>query len=157
VIDFLANAGDAFAFAGGVDPFVVALAGASLSDAYRHSLSDLIHVAQRGFCSSHLIRRDRQVRLKSQSAMSKQDGTSLSAEDLCMVSQETRSLKREICYGPASVGPGFTHQPVVVLNPLALEGRGFRGLGAPDEVTGISDKVAHAGVTSLRGRTLASG
>lgn len=52
---------------------------------------------------------------------------------------------------------GFTHQPVVVLNPLALEGRGFRDLEAPDDVTGISDKVAHTEATSLRGRDLASG
>jgi hypothetical protein len=54
--------------------------------------------------------------------------------------------------GGANVDTGFTHQPVVVLNPLALEGRGFRGLGAPDDVTGISDKDAHAEVASLRGR-----
>lgn len=44
----------------------------------------------------------------------------------------------------------FTHQPVVVLNPLALEGRCFRGLGAPDDVIGISDKDAHAEATPLR-------
>ncbi len=51
---------------------------------------------------------------------------------------------------------GFTHQPVVVLKPLALEGRGFRALGAPDDVTGISDKAVHTETTSLRGRELAS-
>ena len=68
MIDFLASAGDAVACAGGVDPLVVALIGASLDDAYRHSLSDLTQVAQRGFCSSHLIRRDLQVRLVSQLA-----------------------------------------------------------------------------------------
>lgn len=51
-----------------------------------------------------------------------------------------------------NVRQGPTHQPVVVLNPLALEGRGFRGFGTPDDVIGITDKVAHAEVTSLRGR-----
>lgn len=40
---------------------------------------------------------------------------------------------------------------------MALEGRGFRGLEAPDDVTGISDQLAHTAVTSLRGRKLASG
>lgn len=63
VIDFLASAGDVIARAGGVDPLGAVLVGASLGDAYRHSLSDLIHVAQRGLCSSHLMRRDLQVRL----------------------------------------------------------------------------------------------
>ena len=59
--------------------------------------------------------------------------------------------------GGANSDTGFTHQPVVVLNPLALDGRGFRGLAAPDDVTGISDKDAHADVTQLRGQDLASG
>jgi hypothetical protein len=49
---------------------------------------------------------------------------------------------------------GFTYQPVVVLKPLAREGRGFRGLGTPDDVTGMSAKAAH---TSPRGRSLVSG
>ena len=46
---------------------------------------------------------------------------------------------------------GSTYQPVVVLKPLAREGRGFRGLGAPDDVTGMSAGAAHA---SPRGRSL---
>jgi len=106
VIELLATAGDAPGYAGGVVPFVAVLMAASLSDAYRHSLSDLTHVAQRGLCSSHLMRRPLHVR-----------------------------------------------QPVVVLKPLAREGRGFRGLGTPDDVTGMSAKAAH---TSPRGRSLVS-
>lgn len=58
--------------------------------------------------------------------------------------------------GGDNIVTGFTHQPVVVLNPLALEGRGFRGLGAPDDVIGISDTDAHAELASLRGQDLAS-
>ena len=56
----------------------------------------------------------------------------------------------------ANMGAGLTHQPVVVLKPLALEGRGFRDLEAPDEVTGISGQIAHTETTSLRGRELGS-
>lgn len=63
MIDFLASAGDTFGCAGDIDPFVAVLLGASVGDGNRHSLSDLMHVAQRGLCSSHLIRRDLQVKL----------------------------------------------------------------------------------------------
>ncbi len=64
VIDFLASAGDVLDCAGDIDPLVTVLpVGASLGDAYRHSLSDLMHVAQRGLCSSHLMRRALQVKL----------------------------------------------------------------------------------------------
>lgn len=76
MIDFLASAGDAvacagdaIACAGGVDPLSAVLTGASLGDAYRHSLSDLTQVAHRGLCSSHLMRRALQVKLALQSAM----------------------------------------------------------------------------------------
>jgi hypothetical protein len=51
----------------------------------------------------------------------------------------------------------FTHQPVVVLKPLAREGRGFRDLGAPDDVAGMSAKAAHAETGSPRGRSLFPG
>lgn len=63
MIDFLASAGDALGSNGGVDPFVTVLVEGSIGDAYRHSLSDLMHVAQRGLCSSHLMRRPLQVKL----------------------------------------------------------------------------------------------
>ena len=75
VIELLGTAGDAPGFAGGVDPLIAVLVAASLSDAYRHSLSDLTHVAQRGLCSSHLMRRPLHVRLYIQSALFDADWT----------------------------------------------------------------------------------
>lgn len=157
VIEFLASAGDVFACAGGVDPLGAVLAGASLGDAYRHSLSDLIHVAQRGLCSSHLMRRDLQVRLKLQSALACTEQSLSVSRRLVQGSTKNVLSQRADLSGAANTDTGFTHQPVVVLNPLALDGRGFRGLGAPDDVTGISDKDAHAELASLRGQDLASG
>lgn len=156
MIDFLASAGDVIACAGGVDPLSAVLAGASFGDAYRHSLSDLIHVAQRGLCSSHLMRRDLQVRLELQSALANIERRSSVSRRLLQGSTKNVLSQRPDLSGGANTDTGFTHQPVVVLNPLALDGRGFRGLGAPDDVTGISDKDAHADVTPLRGRNQAS-
>lgn len=63
-MDLLASAGEVPGGICGVVAFDVVLAGASLDDAYRHSLSDLTHVAQRGLCSSHLMRRPLHVRLE---------------------------------------------------------------------------------------------
>lgn len=157
MIDFLASAGEVIACAGGVDPLGTVLAGASLGDAYRHSLSDLIQVAQRGLCSSHLMRRDLQVRLELQSALARTEKSSSVSRRLVQGSTKNALSRRADLSGGAKTDTGLTHQPVVVLNPLALDGRGFRGLGAPDDVTGISNQDAHAEVTSLRGQDLASG
>jgi hypothetical protein len=44
-----------------------------------------------------------------------------------------------------------SYQPVVVRRPRARDGLGFRALGMPADDTGITNNVAHAGVTSFRG------
>lgn len=106
----------------------------SLLDAYRHSLSDLAQVTQRGRVSSHFTRRFRHVRLH------------WSVGELycnaALVHINRRRAYAQKATGNAMRmqvdGIGRAYHPVVVRSPRAREGRGFRGLGTPVVVTGIA-------------------
>jgi hypothetical protein len=69
-----------------------------------------------------------------------------------------KATRQAICVACLrGVGIEQTHQPVVVLSPLAREGRGLRALCTPGVDTGITKSVWHAEATSLRGRVFRYG
>jgi hypothetical protein len=103
----------------------------SPAGAYRHSLSDLVQVTQRGRSSSHFTRLLRQVRLPwSVSIVIDYQlfANAFPQFDMISTTRESRDeCQRCASRRVAGKSVGRAYQPVVVRKPLAREGRGFRG------------------------------